>query len=127
MHGNVRLMGVFICLALLPTDFIQAGDPKSSKIADPSNWNVVITCPGGAKQNAYIRLRNSIIYPHPKMNNNASGKTYIGDDGFLHLVFTGHPKVVAGEAVIEKVGPGMWRGEIIQQSGIASFEMKAVK
>ncbi len=63
---------------------------------------------GGIGQDGAFRIVDGVIY-HLNADNPV-GAADLDGDGRLHLSFQGHRKIATGEAVVEKVAPGQWRG-----------------
>jgi hypothetical protein len=91
-------------------------------IADPSSWNFTRTHPGGAVQPGAFRIEDGLIYhlDSPQV----VGWVWQDDIGRVHLEFQGHRKIVRGEAVVEKVRNGRWKGVLLFADEEWVFEMR---
>ena len=104
-----------------PAQKDAAKEARPVTIADPSNWDVRINYPNGTTQNAAILLRGGVVYP--AINKNASGRAWVDEEGDLHILFEGHPKVYRGEALLKKIGDGRWQGMLVQGPEIGDAEI----
>jgi hypothetical protein len=85
-----------------------------------SEWNFTRRG-GGVNQSGAFKILDGVIYhldaDHP------IGVAALDAPGQLHLIFEGHRKIAAGEAVVQKVANGEWRGELIFLGGAWGFSM----
>jgi hypothetical protein len=99
---------------------LHTGYPPT--IADPSDWNFKYIYESGLVQDGAFRLEDEMIYHIGSPN--AVGKAYFDGDGYLHIEFYTHRKIGNGEAVVQNVKPGHWRGTLFINGQAATFDMK---
>jgi hypothetical protein len=121
-RATILLVATLIATMSAGSGSAFAAGPPGAGIADPSDWDVLITYPGGAQQRAMIRLRGGVILPG--LHDNPVGRMFVDDAGRLHILFSGHPKVSVGEALLVKPAPGRWQGVLVQPNGSSQIEMK---
>ena len=85
-----------------------------------SEWNFTRRG-GGLNQSGAFKILDGVLYHLD--TDNPIGAAELNAAGQLHLIFDGHRKIADGEAFVQKVANGEWRGELIFLGGGWAFSM----